>query len=550
MHRRIRLGTGIGAFIFGASLAVSHDARADAAVTVQASTIRQTLSPTFHGINYVGFWDPAQGSTASSTALSKTNIKMIRFPGGDPGDWYDWQCPYYTTEQTPSCPATPVSSSWSSTSPLDLWQYASRFGGSVLFQTNFAGNVPNPPGQSYAVNSPQNAAAWARYAQAQGMRASFEIGNEQDIHMTSEHDPNFQPYIQAFSAQASAIHAVDPNFKVFGPAGTNEWFWWALDSLGMFLAGAGNKTGTGQVDGVSLHFYSGTDWESSVERAQYWESSNGPWNFIKSTIANHDTRSLPVYISEWHIGSPYAAFNSSMANALVTADMIGAFADSGVAGQQYFTIHNVDTDPNSWGLLHSSGESRPTDSPTPNYYAMVLWGRMGDRVLNLTQSADPARGVSHYAAKKADGAVQVLSINKSNAAETVTTSFTGFNPTGRNVSMYTLTPVGDRTSRDVRYNGVTNPSPSALPAAATQSVSGASFSHVLAANSISLLDFAPGASGTGGTGGSAGTGGGGTAGTPTCSTHLASSASVHSWGLLAVAALALSRLLRRRRANV
>jgi hypothetical protein len=294
MRGRIRLGAGIAAFIFGMSLAISRDARAEAAVTVQASTIRHTLSPTFHGINYVGFWDPAQGSAASNTALSKTNIKTIRFPGGDPGDWYDWQCPYYTEEQTPRCPASPMGSSWSSTSPLGLWQYANRLGGRVLFQTNYEGNVPNPPGQSYAVNSPQNAAAWASYAKAQGMRASFEIGNEDDIHMTAWHDANFQPYIQAFNAQASALHAVDRNFEVFGPAGTNEYFWWALDSLGMFLAAAGNKTGTGQVDGVSLHFYSGSDWESSVARAQYWESANGPWNFIKSTLANHDTRSLPV----------------------------------------------------------------------------------------------------------------------------------------------------------------------------------------------------------------------------------------------------------------
>ncbi len=540
---RVRLVTGVGVFIV-CTLGVSQPALAEATLTVQASTVRRTLPPTFHGINYVAFWDLAQGSAASNSALSKTNIKMIRFPGGDPGDWYDWQCPYYTDQQSPNCPSSPVSTSWSMTSPLGLWQYASKLGGSVLFQTNYEGNVPNPPGKNYAVNSPENAAAWASYAKAQGMRASFEIGNEDDIHMTSRHDANFQPYIAAFNAQARAIHAVDRTFKVFGPTGTNEWFWWGLDSLGMFLAQTGDRTGTGQVDGVSLHFYSGSDWDSSVDRPQYWERSDGPWNYIKNTLAAHDTRALPVYISEWHLGPAGAWFNASMANALITTDMIGAFAESGVAGHQYFTIHNVDTDPYSFGLLHSTNESRAADSPTPTYYGMVLWGQMGDQVLGLTQSADPARGVSHYATKKSDGSVQVLSINKSGAAETVAVSFTGFNPTGRDVRVHTLNPVGDRGSRDVRYNGVTNPRPDALPAAAQQRVSGASFSHVLAANSISMLDFVAAA---GGSGGSSGAGGGGTAGVPpSCSTRTVSSSSMGSWSVLGLGVLALAHLFRRR----
>jgi MYXO-CTERM domain-containing protein len=176
---------------------------------------------------------------------------------------------------------------------------------------------------------------------------------------------------------------------------------------------------------------------------------------------------------------------------------------------------------------------------------MVLWGQMGDQVLGLTQSADAARGVSHYATKKADGSLQVLSINKSGNAETVTVSFSGFDPSGRDVRIHTLTPVGDRSSRDVRYNGVTNPRPEALPAAAQQRVSSASFSHALAANSISVLDFAAPASGSGG---SSGTGAGGTAGAPTsCSTRIASSSTLGWWGVLGLGVLALTRLSRRRR---
>ena len=86
------------------------------------------------------------------------------------------------------------------------------------------------------------------------------------------HDPLFQPYITAFNAQAQAMHQADPAVKVIGPAGTNEWQWWNRDSLGMFLKATGNKGGSGQVDGVSLHFYTGKSWYDS----RAWRRAGSP----------------------------------------------------------------------------------------------------------------------------------------------------------------------------------------------------------------------------------------------------------------------------------
>jgi hypothetical protein len=492
--------------VFVSAMVAPAAGRADDTVTVAASPIMRTLPATFHGIDYVGFWDTAQGSAASQAALSRTATAMVRFPGGDPGDWYDWQCPFWDGT---TCPASATASSWSSTSPLDLWNYAHAIGGMAMFQTNFQGNLPNPPGQSYPVNSAQNAGAWASYAQAQGMSVLFEIGNEEDINMTSTHDANFQPYIDAFKAQAQAIHAAAPGTAVVGPAGTNEYFWWALDSLGMFLAATGNRGGDGSADGVSLHFYRGSSWSDSVGTAQYWQGSGGPWPFIASTIAAHDSRALPVYVSEWHVGPSTTDFNASMQNALLTADLIGAFAQSGVAGHQYFTTHGVDSNP-SYGALYGAGESRPTDSPTPTYYALVLWGLMGDQVLGLTQSADPSQTVSTYATSRADGSLQVMAINKSTSATTVAISFTGFDPGGRTVDLYTLSPNGAATSKDALYNGATNPAPSALPAPATSTAPGATFSTSVPASSIVVAAFRGNGTVTTGAGGATGGGGGAT----------------------------------------
>ena len=171
-----------------ASVFIVTPALAQETVTVDASTVVRTLPPAFHGINYVGFWDAAQGSEASRVALAQTSIRTIRFPGGDPGDWYDWQCPFFTDDAANACPSAPTGASWSSTDSLKLWSYAHSLGGRILFQTNFEGNgLPNPPGENYAVNSADNAGAWAAYTLAHGIDAAFEIGNEDDIHMLSEH---------------------------------------------------------------------------------------------------------------------------------------------------------------------------------------------------------------------------------------------------------------------------------------------------------------------------------------------------------------------------
>src|SRR5260370_40641504 len=100
--------------------------------------------------------------------------------------------------------------------------------------------------------------------------------------------------------------------------------------------------------------------------------------------------------------------NASVGNALVTADMIGAFADSGVAGYQYFDIPGA----NNWGMLSGGGDSRPLDTPTPAAYALALWKVMGDRVLPFTQSADPSSLVSVHVTTRGDGSVQLLAVNK------------------------------------------------------------------------------------------------------------------------------------------
>jgi len=255
----------------------------------------------------------------------------------------------------------------------------------------------------------------------------MEVGNEEDMALaganTAQDDARFQPYIDAFKAQATAMHQADPNVKVIGPACTNEWFCWNRDFLGMFLRQTGHHAPNAPLDpsspgGFSLHYYAGSTWSDSMGVAQTWSSRM--WQYTQDVIQQNDTRQLPVYLSEWNVGGSDSgnSFNASLGKGLVMADMLGAFAQSGVAQEDYFDVHTA----THHGLLYGTSESRPVDSPTPAYYATAMWGRMGRSLLPLTQSSWVNAGteVSAYAAKKDDGSLQILAINKQGAAQNIT----------------------------------------------------------------------------------------------------------------------------------
>lgn len=472
-------------------------------VTINVGSVARTLPDTFHGINYVAFWNSNQGDPKAAQLLGKTTINLVRFPGGVVGDFYDWQCPYYTGENgSPTCPSSPTGSSWSSSSPMDAWNWAKIFGTTMLYQTNVWGNgLPNPPGKNYAVNSPENAAAWAQWTKQQGIKAIFEIGNEIDLEIQKENnwwldveDPKFQVYIDAFNAQAQAIHQVDGAIQVFGPVSTNEWHWWNRNLLGMFLKQVGNKAGTGHVDGVSLHFYPSCDsWDSCKGSAQYWLQSGGPWEFIKSTIGAHDTRALPVFISEWHVGPATNGFNPTVSNGLLVADMIGAFALGGVSGHQYFELHRASSSENAYGMLFSDGESRPANSPTPSYYALALWGLMGQKILNASQTANASTEVASYSSLHSDGSVRVLLINKTAQSKTIAIATTGYQLQGGTATIHSVAPVGSNTSWDIKYNGATNPDlTTTSPAPQIKTITQANYAHTLAAYEMAVVILSDG----------------------------------------------------------
>lgn len=442
-------------------------------ITIQTTTPISTINHPFWGVNYSAYWDPAQGSDGSQKALKNAGIQVIRFPGGEPANYYDWKNPY--------------ADDWSKTSTDDLWKYAQGVGAQLLLQTNPTTEHNNNPSGAHA-------AEWVRYTKDKGMTTTYwEVGNEPDLKMTKANDQEFLDwYFKAFEDHGKAMKQVNPDLKLFGPVGTNAYQWWRLGSLDLFMARFGNKQGNGLVDGISLHYYPSqgcTTWDEFKTFPQDWPRF---MQQIKSVIAKYDSRDLPVFISETNVtGAQDCVSTQQVGAALGNADLLGAYRNSGVQAVQLFgSIHTS----KYWGLLYGQGEDRPLDSPTPTYFILPLWTKSGNQVLAVEGLSNPGEKISAYASRRESGAIQVLVINKTGIETPLTINFNGYDPKGKDVMISEMRAANGRADdRDVIYNGVQNPDVTGdgLPSPAIRPVNSSSYNQILPPYSISVFEFKP-----------------------------------------------------------
>jgi len=442
---------------------------ADYTVTVNNDSVLFALDTIYHGVNYVGFWDNSQGSDGSRDALRRAGVKILRFPGGEPANYFDWG----------------KATTWTSTTMSSLKAYADNIGAKLMLQTDPTVNAVNDDGDLND-SSAVHMAAWVTYCKNNGVSAPFwEVGNEPESgNSWAQADWDSTKlgwYYNAFKRQATAMHVADASIKVMGPVAANTYYWWALHDLPMFLHFCDS-----QADAVSLHWYpygnNYPGWDNVKGLAQTWKPC---MDYIRTVTQK------PVFITEWsaHAGNA-GSLQKVMALALSSADMIGAFAQTGVAGHCWFgSIHNVTG--NQWGFLYGAGQSRPLDTPAPSYFILPLWSHMGNRVLLTHANADSANILSAYAHRKPDNSLQVMVINKSVSAS-VAVSFTGFSATGKSVSIFELKPKsGTVWDSVIVYNGAEDPNASTtdLPDPATVQSDSATFVRTLPAYSITVMDF-------------------------------------------------------------
>lgn len=472
----------------GLLLCVSSMAAEAIKIEVVDDKVIHTADETFSGTNFCALWNPTGASPGTMKAFSQMGLKLLRFPGGVVCQWWDWK--------------DPLNTGWTEITADHAWTMAKAGGAKMMFQTNIAGHTwtnkkTNVKGTFDA--SGAHAAAWLKVCREKGVEVAWwEIGNEPEMDAPDSLVKNKQDqnavmawYNDKFKEHAEALKKVDPKARVLGPVSTNTWFWWAQHNLDKFLKVHGNKEGSGLADGVSLHWYpeGGTDvWEKRRGAAQEWTSC---MKYIKETIAKLDSRPLPLYITEWSWGGgDKHQRNGEYGNALGTADIIGMFLRTGVAGHTHFTLQRLSS---NWGVLAMKGDLKPENEPSPAYFALAMCSQLGQQALEVKNSADERNVFAAYATRDKQGGVQVLLINKSGEAQQVELAFTVFKPSGKDVKVYSLKPAhGKVTDRDAIYNeqaGV-KPAEAELPKPGTIKP-GATHSQKVEPYGLMLLNFAP-----------------------------------------------------------
>jgi hypothetical protein len=432
-------------------------------------------------------------SPFQATALREAGLSLLRYPGGAPGDWMDLLMTERCKKGEPP--------NWGAPAYGALWQFAKLAGvRSLMLQTN---PTPQWCGKGERDASGARAAALAKDAMSQGVKAVFEVGNEPDLGDSyfAKHGGR-AAYIARFIEHATAIHAAAPGSEVYGPAlcglGGNCTFLTAWDSgwLEAFLAQTGNKAegpGKGSLDGVSLHVYWHNEWgfsdlkAANIDKygfAMYWAGDVMP--HIRRIIAKHDTRDLPIVVSEISVGNGVpkdAGQKQNMFTVLGTLDTIGAFATSGVRSFQWFDA-NAAGPADFWMITR--------DRARPIFYAFAAWSRMGRVLLNVTSNANH-QDLAAYATQRDDGSLQVLVLNKTASEHEVRLTFDGYNAAGKRAELTMLTPAtpGNETSQSISYNGKVDPSPGALPPPTSSSLEDATARQLLPAYSAAVLHLAP-----------------------------------------------------------
>jgi hypothetical protein len=217
--------------------------------------------------------------------------------------------------------------------------------------------------------------------------------------------------------------------------------------------------------------------------ALYWSQTMMP--YLRTLIAKRDSRDLPIAVSEISIGNGIpndTAQTQNMFTVLESVDVIASFAASGLRSFQWFDANAAG--PSDYWMI-------TTDKARPMFYAFAAWSKMGDRILGTSSTVSP-HDVAAYAARKGDGSIQVLVINKTNSSHPVTLTFNGSSPAGKPQAIDKIEPAtaGSDTSTSILYNGAADPLPSALPAPA-KSTATASPTYTIAPYSLAVLGFGP-----------------------------------------------------------
>jgi hypothetical protein len=412
-------------------LSGAHAAAAPAVVDVNARAGLATVAGTAYGVNDA-IWDSELGTTAVSDLLGAAGVGMRRYPGGSYADIYHWR--EHTAPGGYVAPGTDFDTFMAS---------ARRVGAQPMIIAN------------YGTGTAEEAADWVRYANVtKGYHAQYwTIGNENygNGHYGSaweadnHADKSPRAYAEGVVAYARAMRAVDPSVKVGAVLTTPAN--WPDGLVGAADAGTWNQTVLSiagpYVDFVDLHWYpgGGSAAEALTKPAQIDDMLYLARRQIAASAGPGADR-IGISLTELNVG----VGQNTQPGALFLADTYSAMLGNGVFTVDWWNVHNGigvvstvggQTDYGDFGMFSSggcqaggTGVCEPaTNTPFAPYHALKLmhsFARPGDQLVRAGTD-DPL--VSAHAARRPDGDLAVLLVNKDPAnARQVAVHYDGYTP--------------------------------------------------------------------------------------------------------------------------
>lgn len=379
---------------------------ADLEIEVSGTAVLRTVEPGLvFGANLGAWVGPDKLDAGTRSLIRALRPSVARFPGGNISNNFCW------TEQKVSGNDHLVWQDWSwGTDVDDYIAYLKAAGCAPMFTLNPFDHTID--GEAHL--AADEAGALAAKLAAEGLAGGlFEVGNEND----GSWNPmlTVAEYTDRFVLLAGAVKAADPAARLLGPV---------MDyaRLGEFLDRLAFVGGAGLLDWVSYHRYGG--WISNGNTAGIdLDDPQAYGEGLEALRAALDARGLErikIAVTEvnaaiWDEDCTRDQF--TIRQAIWLADALGVSLVHADAANVWIHLH-PGTDPHS---LIDSDAAPP--APTKNYWPVYL-------AAQTLAGADPAApvevltvrfgtgagGLTGYAARKADGSVGVMLVNKSDAA--------------------------------------------------------------------------------------------------------------------------------------
>jgi hypothetical protein len=464
-------------------------------VGVNASQALRQADARWFGLN-TAIWDSYFDTTYTSNALSELGTHILRFPGGSLSDDYNWA---------------------TGTSGENTWAWGVNFNNFMHIATNAGAQAIITV--NYGDGTPSEAAAWVSCANVTNHLnfKYWEVGNE--CYGTWENDSNTYPhdpytYATRAAQYIAQMKAVDPTIKIGVPVVTGE----DNNDNGYSSHPAYNaRTGTYHngwtpvvlatlkslgvaPDFLIYHVYPeySTDSDAALlQDSANWAPDSANLRQQISDYVGTGGTNIELLCTENNADADNGGKQStSIVNGLYLADSLAQLMKTEFNSFIWWDLRNgqntTDADFDSslygWRTYGDLGIIGNANTRYPTFYTFKLmqyFVQPGDSVLDATSDYSL---LSTYAARKADGALAVLVVNKSSVTNlNAQITLTNFSPW----STATVRSFGIAQDEATRTNSII---PGAQDIATNSIVNAATnFTASFPPYSLTLLTLAPAA---------------------------------------------------------